>query len=322
MKKQYFFLALIIIGILGKWVVMPSVKRMKMEQKALAEKQQKEVVTSCFSRGKCSITELLSLESQNGNRRELLRNYVLKNWNEISSQSQKTAWYLRAQVITAEDIKQSFLDSVLALDKNLQHSFLKGLSLCHNRHCLDFGKKFYTSWSQEEFFEEVSLIRIKVPGHWSKKNKILKGLLDTFEYSGEFTKAVALIDFIPNHPSLKKFLEVNYLKIIGQSNIDKVALHLARYNSGWHDRSIAKIMGSLSNSHIDSYLRNMKVGCPQKVLDIYKFRNGWNSVTKEVARVEAKYLFNQSNEITRELGLKDIDFVSESKCLNKREAVL
>lgn len=319
MKKYHYFLVLIAIGIIGKWVVMPSVKTMKLRQDREREKQQKEVLSSCFLRGKCSVSELLSMRSQTGNQKEQLREYVLKNWGTLVHQSPKTMWYLKAQIITAEDINEEFISDILKLSKFNQQAFLQGLSHCHNRHCLDFGKKYYARFNQEDFYDEINLIRIKVPGHWSEKNDILKRLLDSYESSREFTKAATLIDFIPNHPMLKKFLEKHYLRVIGHTHIEKVALHLARYNPGWHDRNYKRVMKSRYMAHIDAFLLNMKVGCPQKLKEIFSYKSYWNEATLEIAKKEARYLFKEMSPVVSDLGLKKEDFIASSKCTEQRE---
>jgi len=298
---------------------MPSIKTMKKKQDHKREALQKEVVTSCFLRGKCSVQELLSMHSQTGNRKEMLKNYLIKNWQELLADSPTTSWYLRAQVIDEGDINQEFLTEVLKLPKNFQHAFLKGLANCHNRHCLDFGKKYHESFSSEEFFEEIHLILIKAPGSWVQKNKLLKKLLESFSKSREFTKAVSLVDYIPNHPLLKKYLEKHYLNIIGQSQIEKAALHLSRYNQGWHDRNVRRVLNSLYSAHIDAYLKYMRVGCPQRLEKIYSYKKKWNSATQLIAKNEAKYLFKEINSYPRDLGLRKMDLIQDSKCTSGRE---
>ena len=316
MKKHSFLLTIIAVGVFGRWVLVPSLNRLKERGERQAAEAKKVVVTSCFSVDKCSIEELYSMRFKNSENRPLLRKYILSHWDEISQTHLKQLWYLRAQVINDEDLENSLLKSVKLLNKDLQKSFLRGLFLCHHRACTSFSKKNINAWDKTIYFEEVNSLQIKLPGSWSKKNKYLVALLTSYSKSAEFTKAVALIDYIPNHPKLKKFIESNYLKIIGQRNIEKVTYHLARYNSGWHDRSYKSVLESREGAHIDSFIRNMKVGCPQKLDLIFSYWSGWSNATRSFAKLEAKYLFGKVTKQTKMMGLTVKDFVEESKCTN------
>lgn len=324
MKIHHIFAAFIVIGIFGRWIVIPSVKRVKLEKEYQAKKDAKEAQASCFDKGHCSLYDLMRGPELVGEFRPLSVKYLHKNWEELLKENSYLAWKLRGMLIGDEDNKALFIKSLKELDSRHQKAFLSGLYSCHERACQSFYAKNMELWKDDKiYFEEVSRLDLKQPGHWGKKNKILKSLLVNYEEREEYARAIELLEFIPNHPQLKKFVEKFYLKIIGQRNIDNAAVHLARYNNGWADRQFKTILESDVPAHKDAFLGVLKISCPQKLNQIYSYWSQWNNNTRKIALNEARYLLKDNEKLREKIGLKKTSLVLGSKChssLSSRES--
>jgi hypothetical protein len=318
MKTYHYFAIFTLITVFTKWVILPEVN--KVDQRDLYKKDLRFEASehNCVSKGECGLHDLMSGPQLTGANKLETRKYVLSNWKELVKQSPVDSYFLRARIITKDDFSAKFLNMILASGREQQAGFLQGLYSCHDIECENFAQEYLKTWENIPYMEEeVAKLKIKLPGHWSQKNKVLEKLLKLYANNEEYARAVTLIDFIPNHPGLKEFLAKHYLKIIGQGLIDRTSYHLARYEHTWHDKMYEEVMKSGNLAHIDAFLKTMKVSCPQNVDKIFSFWDSWNKPTQSIARNEARYLLDESNQLLKKIDLNVSELVKEAKCRTK-----
>ncbi|EQC45988.1 hypothetical protein [Bacteriovorax sp. Seq25_V] len=314
MINKNLFFVLLVIGLFGRWIVVPSLKRLEAGKAVNKINSGLGTGLECMKLETCTALDLsnpIFLESSRVNE---TRAYLKKHFESLYSYDGFNTFHLLGQlskVSKNEDEEKLFLKSLSS--KNL-HAFGLGLYHCNSRDCRDYVVAYEASLKEILSERTFLLLKIKSDDSWELKNRYLDRLLEIIEKEQEYSLAVSLIEFIPNHPRLRKFLEKYYLYLIGQKNIDRAAVHLSRYNPGWHDRTYKEILNSGLLAHIDAYITTMKIDCPSRLNDIYSGIEKLSKQSQALAKEEAYYLLNATDSLAKKLNLDPLKFVSDSKC--------
>ena len=313
MANKNIFLTLLLLGLIGRWIVVPAIKRMEAVNQINKIDQISDIQFECIKKTSYTAIELTNPFFLEASRIGLTREY-LRNYGEgLYSQDAFNTSFLRGLTAkkTTNENDQEFINS---LSENDLKSFILGLYQCSNSECRDFTTTNLATLENKIDPRSRLLLKIKSDEPWSIKNKYVEEFLFLVEKDEAYSMMIFLVEYIPNHPRLRKYLEKYYLKIIGQKNIDKAAVHLSRYNSGWHDRKYVEILSSKNLAHIDSFIQTMRIDCPRKAEKIYQVVNGLSKQTQQLAIEEAYYILGPTDKLAKELKLDSLKFIEDSKC--------
>lgn len=313
-----FFLALIIIGITGRWIIIPAIKSEKVRRE-LSDKTNISVSKfQCLDKGTCGLSELSSMPFLVGENREKTRQQVLKVEYESHS-NPRTYHFLRGSLVKGIDDEDS-VSFVNSLDKENKIYYLQGLFFCQHVECQEFIENHLSKLNLNELDEFRLKFLLRKSGSWRIKNDYLKELLDMYSRNGEFSKALHLIDHIPNHPRLKRFIEAHYEDVVSDFLIMKASVYLSRYNKGWHVRKLDKLIEKGSLIHIDNFLSTLKNDCPSDMKKIDKFfesllkKNKLNDHSRELYKESLRYIVTNKDELFKKYNLREQDLVKGSLC--------
>lgn len=328
-NKSYLFLTLIVIGILGRWVLVPSIA--KIHDLNEAQKHEKidnlNTYETCFSAQNCLPEDLLHPLNLTSQREKAVRLY-LQNNQQIFLKNGKYITYFLNGVYLNLDLNSSVEMQLKNMREKDRKAFFDGLFYSPLASTNSFLNDNFTAF--KKFCpSRIDCLKLEIkasPEAWEIKNKKLEELFLEVEKSGNLTALVPLLDIIPNHPLLRNFLEKNYLLIVGENNIDRISSHLARYNPGWHDRQYKKILESNKQVAIHYFIETLNVGCPGQKKEIFKilkdkyFLQNDSSLEaiKNSISEQASYLFSDNDSERKEFRVQDTKLKSneakDSKC--------
>ena len=316
--KRNLFLALIVIGLVGRWMIVPSIKNEKKRREMKANSRVSLSKFSCLDKGTCGLSELSSMPFLLGENRAKTRLELQKYENESMSNI-KTFYFLSGSLVRGRD-DQSSLDLLNSLDKAKRQHFLDGLYFCQHLECQQFLDQYMEKFDLVEMREMELKLLLKKAGSWKVKNGFLKELLDIYASTNQYSKALHIVDVIPNHPRLKKFIEVHYEKVVSDFLIMKAAVFLSRYNKGWHLRKEKSLIKDGSLIHMDQYLATLKNDCPADLMRLDKFvvrlkkEEKINAHSLNIYRDSLRYLVKENDFLKKKYKITDEEIVEGSLC--------
>ena len=328
MRKSVFFIILIVLGICGRWLLLPEVKRITIMKLYEEKKQNKvDILLTCLANGRCEKNEIFNGKIIfNKEKLQSLRSYLIKNKNKIIG---REFYRLRALVLTDADLMGPFLNELKHISLKNLSSFIYGLFLCHSIRCRNFyveKKNFFKKISMQ--FSDVDLdlnilkLSLKENKHWKEKGKVLRKYLEMLKKNKKIDDVIDIIKYIPNHPLLKRFVMVNYLEIKKQYNIKVGAIYLARYYGPWHFLKYKEIFISKSYIHKKNFILSLKITCPKNIKQIYSMFQNDEKLLDDLF-LESRYLFSKQKDLPQKLNKRnEFKSIKYSKCLERSRKTL
>ncbi len=314
------FLALLFLGVFGRWILLPGIRNVKVRTSGKNQKELKISDLSCLRESSCRIEDLRGIHNLLGDNRVPSRHYLIKNKMSFIENNSTLYYYLRAFLVgdTALD-KQLSIELGRLSDREFS-SFLRGLFQCHHLECQNFFNENKEKLQLEKYVEIGLKLKIKsmaIP--WHEKNKYLSRLLDNYHREEAHTHALDIIDYVPNHPKLKRFVEKHFDKIRPGNNSRKAAIYLSRYVKGWHDRKMSKLE-NLSNTHLEDFIFTLKNDCPGdlkrmvKSIESHKYYLENKAKLRRLMSNEIRYVGKDFPDIRQMYGVKKEDIVQGAMC--------
>ena len=197
--------------------------------------------------------------------------------------------------------------------------YLSAMANCHHYKCYDYFQnqradflKLANASQSDKAKKSFYLMAIKLPRPWFEKSGDLRmyiHLLEKNEKSIAYKDLGALISAIPNHEDLKDIVAKNFFKI--DSHKSGVAVYLARYLEGWHDRNYKRfLVKDVKVEDINAFILSMPIGCP-KLETILAFKDHFSNDNERVLKDILKQ--DELNTYFKDLKLKENE---GSKCLS------
>ncbi len=272
----------------------------------------------CDLKNLCEKDDLLS--SLNGplSFRKDLKNLIDKKPKKFQQKYGDEFYYICGQLIAVGGCEIITNDALRISGKQFEY-FMHGLAHCHHFNCHEYFQnnkskletKIHGSKKSQKYFY---LMAIKLPLPWFKKSSYLDKYL--FIIDGEIIRYEdlgPLISSIPNHQGIKTFIAKNFHKI--DQNLDGVAVYLARYQTGWHDKYYKLFLDTNKQEAISAFILSMRIGCPsEKTILAFK-----GHLTKENRIVFEETL--KQEILDREFKEWKLKTKKDSKCLSSSQPV-
>ncbi len=310
------FLTFLFLGVFGRWIFLPAIKNIHQKSHEKEQLNLQIEQLSCVRKRDCQAKDLRQIPNLIGENRALTREYLNTHKNLFTDQ-QRLFYFLKGFLVGDATGDKTFLSHLNKQNMTYRESFFQGLLLCHHLECFDYFKEYEALLNFEGSKDFKLRLKLKSPYlQWHEKNKHLQVLLSMYQDNQAHSKSIDVIDFIPNHPALKSFIEKHFHKINGEDKSRRASIYLSRYVRGWHQRRVGSL-NELSFSQLKYFILSLKNDCPGNLVSVLKAIKEhplYEKSLKSTLGHELRYLAMDYPKIRKEFRLTKEDMIKDSLC--------